>query len=86
MSHGEAPQSAEEEERERIHRRVYRARDAARQDVFDYIEMFYTQDVSTSGTACCPPSSSRSSRKSNPRVSTELGAIHCSFHQRPEMV
>lgn len=28
--------------RERIRRRTYLTRDAARQDVFDYIEMFYT--------------------------------------------
>ncbi|WP_022734437.1 IS3 family transposase, partial [Thalassospira lucentensis] len=27
--------------RERIRRRVYKSRDEARQDVFDYIEMFY---------------------------------------------
>ena len=27
--------------RERIRRRTYRARDAARQDVLEYIEMFY---------------------------------------------
>lgn len=27
--------------RERIRRKVYRSRDEARQDVFDYIEMFY---------------------------------------------
>lgn len=27
--------------RERIRRRTYRSRDEARQDVFDYIEMFY---------------------------------------------
>lgn len=27
--------------RERICRRVYRSRDDARQDMFDYIEMFY---------------------------------------------
>jgi putative transposase len=27
--------------RERIHRRIYISRDEARQDVFDYIEMFY---------------------------------------------
>lgn len=27
--------------RERIRRRAYRSRDEARQDVFDYIEMFY---------------------------------------------
>ena len=29
--------------RERIRRRVYRSRDEARQDVFDYIEMFYNE-------------------------------------------
>jgi len=34
------------------------------------------QNANTSGTGCCRPSSSRSSRKSNPRVSTKLGAIH----------
>ena len=27
--------------RERIRRRIYRTRDEARQDIFDYIEMFY---------------------------------------------
>ncbi|PPJ48825.1 hypothetical protein C0075_03695 [Rhizobium sp. KAs_5_22] len=27
--------------RERIRRRVYRSRDEAREDVFDYVEMFY---------------------------------------------
>ncbi len=29
--------------RERIRRKVYRSRDEARQDVFDYIEMFYNR-------------------------------------------
>lgn len=29
--------------RERVRRRVYRSRDEARQDVFDYIEMFYNR-------------------------------------------
>jgi putative transposase len=29
------------EKNERIRRTVYRSRDEARQDVFDYIEMFY---------------------------------------------
>jgi putative transposase len=27
--------------RERIHRRIYGTRDEARQDIFDYVEMFY---------------------------------------------
>ncbi|CAK7261068.1 protein of unknown function (plasmid) [Shinella sp. WSC3-e] len=35
-----------------------------------------TRNANTSGTGCCCPSSSRSSRKSNPRASTKLGAIH----------
>jgi transposase InsO family protein len=34
-----------------------------------------TPNASTSGTECCRPSSSKSSRKSNPRESTKLGAI-----------
>jgi len=35
-----------------------------------------TRNASTSETECCRPSSSRSGRKSNPRVSTKFGAIH----------
>ncbi len=64
--------------RERIRRRVYRSRDEARQDVFDYIEMFYNPKRKHVGTGCCRPSSSKSSGKSNPKVSTKLGAIQCS--------
>ncbi len=33
--------------RERIRRKVYRSRDEARQDVFDYIEMFYNPKTQT---------------------------------------
>ena len=61
--------------RERIRRRAYRSRDEARQDVLDYIEISITRNAKTSETVCCRPSSSRSGRKSNPRVSTKLGAI-----------
>ncbi len=35
--------------REQIRRKVYRSRDEARQDVFDYIEMFYNQNANKSG-------------------------------------
>jgi len=35
-----------------------------------------TRSASTSGTGCCHPSSSKGSRKSEPRASTKLGAIH----------
>jgi putative transposase len=55
--------------RERIRRKVYRSRNEARQDVFDYIEMFYNPKRN------CRPSGSKSSRKRNPRGSTKLGAI-----------
>jgi hypothetical protein len=61
--------------RERIGRRVYRSRDEARQDVFDYIEMFYNPKRKHVRNGMLSPSSSKSSRKSNPRVSTKLGAI-----------
>ena len=63
--------------RERIPRKVYRSRGEARQDVFDYIEMFYTLNACTLETGCCRASSSRSSREPNLTrgVSTKLGAI-----------
>jgi putative transposase len=48
--------------RERIRRRTYKTRVEARQDVFDYIEMFYNPNASMSGTGCCRPSSSNGSR------------------------
>jgi len=47
--------------RERIRRRAYRTREEARQDVFDYIEMFYTRSASTRETGCCHPWSSNGS-------------------------
>ncbi|KWT68268.1 hypothetical protein APV28_3139 [Comamonas testosteroni] len=31
--------------RERIYKRIYKAREMARADVFDYIEVFYIQPV-----------------------------------------
>ena len=60
--------------RERIRRRVYRSRDQARQDVFDYIEMFYNPKRKHVRTECCRRSSSSACRKRNPRGSMELGA------------
>ena len=39
--------------RERIRRRTYKTREEARQDVFDYIEMFYNPCASWSETECC---------------------------------
>ena len=39
--------------RERIRRRTYLTREAARQGVFDYIEMFYNRSASKRTAACC---------------------------------
>lgn len=36
-----------------------------------------TPNASTSETECCRPSNSRINRKSNPRVSTKIGATQC---------
>jgi putative transposase len=46
--------------RERVRRRTYLTREAARQDVFEYIEMFYTRNASTQTTAWCRPLMSKS--------------------------
>ncbi len=59
--------------RERIRRKTYRTRDEARQDVFDYIEIFYNP-TRKHATGCCHPSSSKGSTKSKPRASRRLGA------------
>lgn len=47
--------------RERIRRMTYKAREEARQDVFDYIRMFYNQKRKHGETRCCRPSSSNGS-------------------------
>jgi len=50
--------------REGIRRRTYKSRKEARQDVFDFIEIFYnsTHGASRSRTGCCCPLSSNDSR------------------------
>lgn len=40
--------------RERIRRKIYLTRKQARQDIFDYIEFFYTPGESMAETGCCP--------------------------------
>lgn len=50
-----------------------------RQNVFDYIEMFYNSKRSTSEMGCCRPLSSNGSRKCNPGTSTKLWAIQTAF-------
>ncbi len=61
--------------RERIRRRVYRSRDEARQDVFDYIEMFYNPKCKHVRNGMLSPVEFEKQQKSNPKVSTKLGAI-----------
>ena len=61
--------------RERIRRKIYRTRDEARADVFDYFEMFYNRPASTHETGCCRPSSSNGSTKRKQRASRKLGAV-----------
>lgn len=57
--------------RERIRRRVYRLRDEARQDVFDYIEMFYNPNRKHVRNAMLSPEAAENLT----RGSTKLGAI-----------
>lgn len=38
--------------RERIRRRTFKTREEARQDVFDYVEMFYNPARKRSGKGC----------------------------------
>lgn len=70
--------------RERIRRKIYRTRDEARADVFDYVERSTTPPASTHGTGCCRPSSSNGSTKRKPRTSRKLGAVNPALlHWRP---
>ncbi|SFQ79144.1 putative transposase [Donghicola eburneus] len=48
--------------REQIRRETYRTRAEGRQDVFDYIEMFYNPKRKHAHNACCRQSSSNGSR------------------------
>ena len=47
--------------RERIRRRTYKTREEARQDVFDYVEMFYNPVRKQVRNGMCPSSSNGSS-------------------------
>ena len=49
--------------------------DDARQDVFDYIEMFYNPKRKHVRNVVVLPSSSKSTRKRNQRVTTKRGTI-----------
>jgi len=40
---------------ERIRRKTYKTRQLARQDVFDYFEMFYNSQKNMVSTGCCHP-------------------------------
>jgi len=51
--------------RERIRRKVHRSRDRAREDLFDYIEVFYQPTRKHRGTGCYRPPNSKDSRKTH---------------------
>jgi hypothetical protein len=55
--------------RERVRRRVYRSRDEARQDVFDYIEMFYNPKRKYVRNGMLSPVEFE--QQQNPRVATK---------------
>ncbi|BCH61711.1 hypothetical protein RvVAR0630_43350 [Agrobacterium vitis] len=61
--------------RERIRRKVYRSRDEARKDMFDYIEIFYNPKRKHVRNGMLSPVAFESSKKRNPGVSTKLRAI-----------
>ena len=63
--------------RERIRRRTYKTREQARQDILDYIEMFYNPKRNMPETGCYHPSNSKTgSAISTKKVSRKLAAIH----------
>ncbi len=53
--------------RERIRRKTYRTRDAARQDVFDYIEMFYNPKRKHTNNGLLSPVNFERQQKLNPQ-------------------
>ncbi len=69
--------------RERIRRRVYRSRDEARQDVFDYIDMFYSPKRKHVRNEMLSPVELEKQQKIYPRASMKLGVIHGSRSLMP---
>lgn len=59
--------------RERIRRKVYRARDEARRDTFDYIEMYYNSTRKHARNGILPRSSANGSTKRTSQASRKLG-------------
>jgi hypothetical protein len=62
--------------RERIRRRIYATRDEARQDIFDYIEMFYNPKRRHSFSNDMSRLSTKSSIFSGSRAARKAVAIH----------
>jgi len=73
---GESSKVAALTERQRIRRQTFLTHDAARADVFNYIEMFYNPKRRHSTTAGHRPPSSSSVIFSAPLVARKSGAIH----------
>lgn len=62
-------------ERERIRCRTYKTREEARQDVFDYIEMFYNPKRKHARNGMLSPVEFERQQNMNTEVSRKLGAI-----------
>ena len=60
--------------RERIRRRTYKTRDEARQDVFDYIEMFYNLQRKHVRNGMLLPIKFEAQQKLNPQCVQETGS------------
>ena len=61
--------------RERIWRRLYKTRAEARQDVFDYIEMFYNPKHKLVRDGILPPVERERQQKQAPRLFGKHGAF-----------
>lgn len=69
--------------RERIRRKIYTTREEARQDVFDYIEMFYNpKSAATATTTGSRRWNSSGGTSTRSRVSREVGAIQSALRNR----
>ena len=68
---------------ERTARKVYRTRDDAKADVFDYIERFYNPRVDTRRWPISAPCNTKSKLSQPNFVSTQPAAAHPSSNEQP---
>ena len=62
--------------KERIRKRIYKTRDLAWADVFDYIEVFYSRSRRHSHLGGVSPEAFERARAWGWRLSTAVGAVH----------